>query len=45
MGLVKFKDAESGKVLWLDTSSKIVRNHYYAAAKGKRKHDKRYLFA
>jgi uncharacterized protein (DUF58 family) len=33
MGLVKFKDAETGKILWLDTSSKTVRNHYYAAAR------------
>ncbi len=33
MGLVKFKDAETGKIIWLDTSSKTVRNHYYAAAR------------
>ncbi len=33
MGLVKFKDAETGKIIWLDTSSKNVRNHYYAAAR------------
>jgi len=33
MGLVKFKDAETGKIIWLDTSSKHVRNHYYAAAR------------
>ena len=33
MGLVKFKEAETGKITWLDTSSKNVRNHYYAAAR------------
>jgi uncharacterized protein (DUF58 family) len=35
MGLVKFKDAESGKIVWLDTSSRHVRNHYFAAAREK----------
>jgi uncharacterized protein (DUF58 family) len=33
MGLVKFKDAETGKIVWLDTSSKNVRTHYFAAAR------------
>jgi len=33
MGLIKVKDAESGKMMWLDTSSKSVRNHYYAAVR------------
>jgi uncharacterized protein (DUF58 family) len=32
-GLIKFRDAESGKLLWLDTSSKEVRNQYYAAVR------------
>lgn len=33
MGLVKFKDAESGELQWIDTSDKNVRVHYYAMAK------------
>lgn len=33
MGLVKFRDAETGKIMWLDTSSKEVRNQYYATVK------------
>jgi uncharacterized protein (DUF58 family) len=33
MGLVKFRDAETGKVMWMDTSSKQVRNQYYAAVR------------
>jgi uncharacterized protein (DUF58 family) len=33
MGLVKFHDAETGKITWLDTSSKAVRSQYYAAVK------------
>jgi len=28
IGLVKMKDAESGKLLWIDTSSKLVRKKY-----------------
>ena len=35
MGLFKFRDAETGKALWLDTSSKEVRNKYYAAVREK----------
>jgi len=33
MGLVKFHDAETGKLIWLDTSSKEVRNQYFAAVR------------
>lgn len=33
MGLIKVKDAESGQMAWLDTSSKEVRNKYYAAVR------------
>lgn len=33
MGLVKFKDAETGELRWIDTSDKNVRTHYYATAK------------
>ncbi|HSY77147.1 MAG TPA: DUF58 domain-containing protein [Bacteroidia bacterium] len=33
MGLIKAKDAETGKIMWLDTSSKSVRNHYYGAVR------------
>ena len=33
IGLVKFKDAETGVLKWIDTSDKNVRLHYYAAAK------------
>jgi len=43
MGLVKFRDAESGKLLWLDTSSKQVRNQYYIAMR-KREHDLKQIF-
>ncbi len=32
MGLVKFKDAESGKMKWINTSSKKVRQHYKGKA-------------
>ncbi len=28
VGLIRVKDAESGQVMWLDTSSKSVRNNY-----------------
>lgn len=35
IGLVKFKDAETGSVRWIDTSDKNVRTHYYAAAKAR----------
>ncbi|HXP53187.1 MAG TPA: VWA domain-containing protein, partial [Bacteroidia bacterium] len=37
MGLIKVKDAESGTIQWLDTSSKSVRNHYYAAVREREK--------
>jgi uncharacterized protein (DUF58 family) len=37
MGLIKVKDAESGSIQWLDTSSKSVRNHYYAAVREREK--------
>jgi len=30
IGLTKFKDAETGKTLWIDTSSKAIRNQYKA---------------
>jgi len=30
IGLIKTKDAESGKIIWVDTSSKIVREKYSA---------------
>ncbi len=33
MGLVKFKDAETDTLKWIDTSDKNVRVHYYATAK------------
>ena len=33
MGLVKFKDAETGKIMWLDTASQKVRGHYNAAVR------------
>jgi uncharacterized protein (DUF58 family) len=33
VGLVKFKDAETGELKWIDTSDKNVRLHYYASAK------------
>ncbi|MBP8824513.1 MAG: VWA domain-containing protein, partial [Flavobacteriales bacterium] len=32
MGLVQFKDAESGEVRWVNTASKSVRDHYRAQA-------------
>ncbi len=38
IGLVKFKDAETGVIKWIDTSDKNVRTHYYAEAK---KHEER----
>lgn len=28
VGLIRVKDAESGRQMWVDTSSKAVRNHY-----------------
>ena len=28
VGLIRVKDAESGKEMWVDTSSRAVRNHY-----------------
>jgi len=37
MGLAKFKDPETGQVMWLDTSSKDVRLHYYAAVREREK--------
>jgi uncharacterized protein (DUF58 family) len=37
MGLIKVKDAESEHIQWLDTSSKSVRNHYYAAVREREK--------
>ena len=37
MGLVKFKDPETGQIIWLDTSSKDVRYHYYAAVREREK--------
>ncbi|MGP8214620.1 MAG: DUF58 domain-containing protein [Bacteroidia bacterium] len=37
MGLIKVKDAETGKIMWLDTSSKSVRGHYYGAVKEREK--------
>lgn len=37
MGLVKFRDPETGKLMWLDTSSKEVRNQYYAAVRQREK--------
>ena len=33
IGLVKFMDAETGKLKWMDTSDKNVRIHFYAEAK------------
>ena len=33
MGLVKFKDPETEKLFWLDTSNKEVRNQYFVAIK------------
>jgi len=33
IGLVKFMDAETGTLKWIDTSDKNVRIHYYATAK------------
>lgn len=30
VGLVRIKDAETGEQMWVDTSSKAVRNHYAA---------------
>ncbi|MDP1746899.1 MAG: DUF58 domain-containing protein [Bacteroidota bacterium] len=33
IGLVKFMDAETGTLKWMDTSDKNVRNHFYAEAK------------
>ncbi|MES2592290.1 MAG: DUF58 domain-containing protein [Bacteroidota bacterium] len=33
IGLVKFMDAETGTLKWVDTSDKNVRVHYFAAAK------------
>ena len=30
VGLIRVKDAESGRQMWVDTSSKAVRNHYNA---------------
>lgn len=33
IGLVKFIDAETGTLKWMDTSDKNVRNHFYAEAK------------
>jgi uncharacterized protein (DUF58 family) len=32
MGLVQFKDPETGEQRWVDTSSKRIRDHYRAAA-------------
>lgn len=29
VGMVRLKDSESGKKIWIDTSSKITRNQYY----------------
>jgi uncharacterized protein (DUF58 family) len=37
MGLVKFKDPETGQTIWLDTSSKDVRHHYFAAVREREK--------
>jgi uncharacterized protein (DUF58 family) len=37
MGLVKFRDAETGKILWLDTSSQHVRGQYNAAVSEREK--------
>jgi uncharacterized protein (DUF58 family) len=31
MGLVKFQDAETGKIFWMDTSNKEVRTQYFAS--------------
>ncbi len=28
VGIVELKDAETGRKLWIDTSSRAVRNHY-----------------
>ncbi len=33
IGLVKFMDAETGQLQWVNTSDKKVRNHFYASAK------------
>ncbi|MES2395907.1 MAG: DUF58 domain-containing protein, partial [Bacteroidota bacterium] len=33
IGLVKFMDAETGTLKWMDTSDKNVRSHFYAEAK------------
>lgn len=33
IGMVKFKDAETGELRWIDTSDKNVRSHYFAEAK------------
>ena len=33
VGLVKFKDAESGAIKWIDTADKNVRIHFAASAK------------
>ena len=32
IGLIKVMDAETGKQSWIDTSSKSMRNHYFAEA-------------
>ncbi len=34
VGLVRVKDAETGEELWVDTSSKAVRNHYNSWSTG-----------
>ncbi len=34
-GLIKIKDAETGIITWIDTSSKKVRNAYLAASRKK----------
>ena len=33
MGLVKFMDSETGALVWIDSSVKDVRAHFYASAK------------
>jgi uncharacterized protein (DUF58 family) len=38
MGLVKFKDAETGELKWMDTNSELVRKNY--VAQGKKREEK-----
>ena len=44
MGLIKVQDPETGKMIWLDTSSKKIRNKYYEVSKRKGKNAERYFY-